>query len=186
MFTGLVQALGTIACVCEEGSGKRLGIASADYLTGVVPGDSVAVNGCCLTVVEVTAEMLTFEAGPETLGRTNLGNLDVGNRVNLEKSLLVGDDPHPVAVLITERGTHLDHQKCGSCTKGDQIAEAIQLSTKIRSLIGQSGHAAVDRVEQHPQDDQPSAEHNILGWIRAVDNPRHPGYLMDIDLCSDR
>jgi riboflavin synthase len=91
MFTGLVQALGTIAYVCEEGSGKRLGIASADYLTGVVPGDSVAVNGCCLTVVEVTAEMLTFEAGPETLGRTNLGNLDVGNRVNLEKSLLVGD-----------------------------------------------------------------------------------------------
>ena len=91
MVTGLVQALGTIACVCEESSGKRLGIASADYLTGVVPGDSVAVNGCCLTVVEVTAEMLTFEAGPETLGRTNLGNLDVGNRVNLEKSLLVGD-----------------------------------------------------------------------------------------------
>jgi len=91
MFTGLVQALGTIACVRKEGSGKRLGIESADYLTGVVPGDSVAVNGCCLTVVEVTAEMLTFEAGPETLGRTNLGNLDVGNRVNLEKSLLVGD-----------------------------------------------------------------------------------------------
>ena len=60
MFTGLVQALGTIACVREEGSGKRLGIASADYLVGVVPGDSVAVNGCCLTVVEVTADTADF------------------------------------------------------------------------------------------------------------------------------
>jgi riboflavin synthase len=54
-------------------------------------GDSIAVNGCCLTVVERTGELLAFEAGSETLGRTNLGRLAKGSQVNLERSLKVGD-----------------------------------------------------------------------------------------------
>ena len=54
-------------------------------------GDSIAVNGCCLTVVDVQAETFGFDAGAETLSRTNLGRLAAGSCVNLERSLRVGD-----------------------------------------------------------------------------------------------
>lgn len=57
---------------------------------GAAIGDSIAINGCCLTVIEVADERLSFEAGPETLARTNLGRLKAGAAVNLERSVKVG------------------------------------------------------------------------------------------------
>ena len=58
---------------------------------GAEIGDSVAINGCCLTVIEVRGARLTFQAGSETLSRTNLGRLQVGSPVNLERALRAGD-----------------------------------------------------------------------------------------------
>jgi riboflavin synthase len=91
MFTGLVQHL---ACVCElrdAPPGKRLVVESAELARQAELGDSVAINGCCLTVVARDGDRLAFEAGPETLARTNLGHLAEGCPVNLESSLRVGD-----------------------------------------------------------------------------------------------
>lgn len=59
--------------------------------TGARLGDSIALNGCCLTLVSLQGTQLTFQAGAESLSRTNLGELSVGSRVNLERSLQVGD-----------------------------------------------------------------------------------------------
>jgi riboflavin synthase len=56
-----------------------------------VLGESIALNGCCLTVIDIAHDMLVFDAGPETLARTNLGRLAVGSRVNIERSLRLGD-----------------------------------------------------------------------------------------------
>ena len=88
MFTGLVEGLGTIAEVVAEGPGTRLAISPpATMLERTSPGDSVAINGCCLTVVAAYAGRWTFQAGPETLSRTNLGLLRPGDTVNLERAL---------------------------------------------------------------------------------------------------
>ncbi|HEX3150456.1 MAG TPA: riboflavin synthase [Gemmataceae bacterium] len=90
MFTGLVESLGTVTGTEETGAGRRLTIADA-MSPQLVLGESVAVNGACLTVVEIRADELTFEVGPETLLKTNLGMLKAGDQVNLERSLKVGD-----------------------------------------------------------------------------------------------
>jgi riboflavin synthase len=90
MFTGLVEALGTVERAEVEGAGKRLVIA-ASLSPELVLGESVAVNGACLTVVASDANDCQFQAGPETLQRTNLGELRPRDRVNLERSLRVGD-----------------------------------------------------------------------------------------------
>jgi len=91
MFTGLVQALGTVCRVEPDGHGGRVLRISEPSFASLVLGESIAVNGACLTVVEFDAESFAFQAGPETLNRTNLGELKVGDRVNLERALRLGD-----------------------------------------------------------------------------------------------
>jgi riboflavin synthase len=91
MFTGLVEALVPVARVLDAPPGKRLVLAAGAIADGVVLGDSIAINGCCLTAVEIDGDHLAFEAGPETLARTNLGRLGAGSHVNVERSLRLGD-----------------------------------------------------------------------------------------------
>jgi riboflavin synthase len=87
MFTGIVEILSSIRGVTAEGPGRRL-TTESPWAGGVAVGDSVAINGVCLTVVEFGRDALSFQAGPETLARTNLGELRPGDRVNLERALL--------------------------------------------------------------------------------------------------
>jgi riboflavin synthase len=91
MFTGLVEALGTIRQLQPDGAGRHLTIAEARLARELTIGESVAVNGACLTVVERDEETFRFQVGPETLERTNLGELQVGDRANLERSLRLAD-----------------------------------------------------------------------------------------------
>jgi riboflavin synthase len=93
VFTGLVEGLGRIERLVDENAGRRLTVVWED-LAGNDPlklGESVAVNGCCLTVVEIAGTRFAVQAGPETLARTNLGDRRAGDRVNLERALKVGD-----------------------------------------------------------------------------------------------
>ncbi len=91
MFTGLVEALGTVRSLRPDGPGVALTIAPdpamADAGSPARIGDSVAINGCCLTVISIEGAEWTFQAGTETLSRTNLGTLQAGEAVNLERSL---------------------------------------------------------------------------------------------------
>lgn len=87
MFTGLVEQLGTVSELLDRPPGKRLVLATGALSDGVELGDSIAINGCCLTVIEIAGDRLGFDAGEETLRRTNLGRLQPGARVNLERSL---------------------------------------------------------------------------------------------------
>jgi riboflavin synthase len=91
MFTGLVQALGEIVEVRPQPPGVRLVVRAPELAARAAIGDSIAINGCCLTAVAADATSLSFDAGPETLARTNLGKLSAGSAVNLEPSLRVGD-----------------------------------------------------------------------------------------------
>ena len=104
MFTGLVEGRGAVVRISPEGPGVRLVIAPPEEMTGegapsalaqpvarapVTVGESIAINGCCLTVIACDALEWAFQAGAETLSRTNLGRLRPGDEVNLERSLPV-------------------------------------------------------------------------------------------------
>lgn len=91
MFTGLVQSLAEVTALEPEGPGVRLAVSDVALAEGAGIGDSICVNGCCLTVVAIEGDTLAFQAGSETLSRTNLGKLAQGDRVNLEPSLRAGD-----------------------------------------------------------------------------------------------
>jgi riboflavin synthase len=91
MFTGLVESLGTVREIVFEGAGCRLVLAAPDIAAELTVGQSVAVNGACLTVVTSDAQTCSFQLSPETLQRTNLGELRRGDRVNLERALRLSD-----------------------------------------------------------------------------------------------
>src|SRR5438067_1436842 len=90
MFTGLVEETGRVVALERGSDGARLRIEAAEITRELRLGDSVAVNGCCLTVVEQEKTRIAFDLLEETLRRTNLGALRVGSAVNLERALAVG------------------------------------------------------------------------------------------------
>jgi len=92
MFTGIIAAIGNIESLQAKGGDMRLKVATqALDLSDIKLGDSVANNGVCLTVVEMTGSSLSFDVSRESLDRTSLGSLKAGSPVNLEKALAVGD-----------------------------------------------------------------------------------------------
>lgn len=91
MFTGLIQHVGTLhALNATDGGGARLKLDIGPLASDARLGDSIAVEGCCLTVVTLNGTLVEFDAVPETLRRTTLGELRAGARVNLESSLTPG------------------------------------------------------------------------------------------------
>mgnify|MGYP003390107120 CR=1 FL=1 len=92
MFTGLVESLGTVRSLADEGDAKRVVVeVPPSFLENATPGrrlgDSVAINGCCLTVIAADGVFWSFQAGHETLAKTNLGRLQPGDAVNLERAM---------------------------------------------------------------------------------------------------
>jgi riboflavin synthase len=91
MFTGIVEELGAVSAVDTTGDGARLVISASVVTQGARIGDSIAVNGCCLTVVDQGPGWWAADAVAETLARTNLGALKPGDPVNLERPVAIGD-----------------------------------------------------------------------------------------------
>lgn len=90
MFTGIIQAMGRVAAMQPNDFGARLRIDAGDWQHGAAPGDSIAVNGCCLTCAPAAGEssgQLSFDVVRETLQQSTLGDLHVGDAVNLEASV---------------------------------------------------------------------------------------------------
>jgi riboflavin synthase len=90
MFTGIVEEMGTVAANEPAPDGVRLTFEAKQVLEATSIGDSISVNGCCLTVVDTGAGWWAADAVQETLTRTNLGSVRPGDRVNLERSVSVG------------------------------------------------------------------------------------------------
>jgi riboflavin synthase len=87
MFTGIIEELGHVASLTEEESGASLVVLCSRVLQDATVGASIAVNGVCLTAVEIWADRFRADLAPETLRRTNLGGLVIGSPVNLERPL---------------------------------------------------------------------------------------------------
>jgi len=91
MFTGIVRELGTIVSADEHGGGRKLVVRAPGVAASANVGDSVAINGCCLTAESVDGEQVTFHAVSETLARTTLGQVRSDDLVNVEPAVRVGD-----------------------------------------------------------------------------------------------
>jgi len=143
MFTGLVEVLGRVERVDVEGAGRRLTIAWPG-LDEVLPiGASVAINGCCLTVVAADPGRFEVQAGPETLDRTNLGIKRAGDALNLERSLRVGDrvGGHFVQGHVDTTAALLERRP-----EGDWEFLAFDLDPAWDALLVPKGSIAVDGV----------------------------------------
>jgi len=143
MFTGLVETVGIVDALVPQGPGVRLMLRAGTVAEDASLGDSIAVNGCCLTVVEKKDETLAFDAGSETLSRTNLGRLIPGSRVNLERSLKAGErlGGHFVSGHIDGVGT-LDQVK----QEGDWAFYWFRVPPELTRQMASKGSVAVDGV----------------------------------------
>ncbi|MFO0880191.1 MAG: riboflavin synthase [Gemmataceae bacterium] len=143
MFTGLVEALGTVRELVRLGEGCRLVVEAPSIAEGLSLGESVAVNGTCLSVVEYTASTFAFDVGPETLLRTNLGSLVAQDRVNLERSLRFSDrlGGHLVQGHVDGVGTIDDRIE-----QGEWVTVWFRCSRELAGQMVSKGSVAVDGI----------------------------------------
>jgi len=143
MFTGIIEKKGTVTRIERKGMDFRLDVAAADILSDVMIGDSIAVNGVCLTVTTVSASAFSADVSAETISRTTLSLLARGSVVNLERALT------PTSRL----GGHfvLGHIDCvGQIVRKAVTAQSIQLDIDVEKEYGrylvEKGSIAVDGV----------------------------------------
>ena len=142
MFTGIIQATGTITRMESRNGDMRLSIATGKLdLSDVAMGDSIAVNGVCLTAVELPGDGFSADVSNETLALTTLGNHKVGSRVNLEKALTLSDrlGGHLVSGHVDGIGTVLERSP-------DARSErfVIEAPDVLARYIAQKGSVCVD------------------------------------------
>ncbi len=143
MFTGLIEDIGTVTALHSAGKAAKLSMRCALPTAAIRVGDSIAVNGACLTVEAVGADSLSFHSLRETLSRTNLGDCRSGSRVNLERALRLGD----------ALGGHLvsGHVDCSSKVTrigrdGDDFVLDVALPADMRELVIMKGSIAINGV----------------------------------------
>lgn len=88
MFTGIIEETGAVRAMDRSETGARLRVSASKVLSDLEIGGSIAVNGCCLTAIEIAGDVFAADLSPETLQKTNLGELELERRVNLERPLL--------------------------------------------------------------------------------------------------
>jgi riboflavin synthase len=143
MFTGLIEEVGTVVALRANGEAKRLEIAAPQLAGGIRIGDSVAINGCCLTVTSRDGDQLTFDVLQESLDRTNLKNLQPASRVNLELALSAG----------ARLGGHFvqGHVDCSAPIlaldqAGSDLRLEIELSPEFAQYVAYKGSIAVNGI----------------------------------------
>lgn len=145
MFTGIIEGLGTIRAIQAAGGGKARRFAiEADFdLSGSKIGDSIAVNGACVTAVTISMRRFEVDVAPETLKMTTFANAKVGERVNLERALRLSDrlDGHLVSGHIDGIGVIK-----GKNNLGNAIVVTIDVPGQLTDYMIHKGSVAVDGI----------------------------------------
>jgi riboflavin synthase len=143
VFTGIVETTGTIRTIETRSDLTRLGIEASAIASEVAIGDSVAVNGTCLTVTSTQSAVVHFDAVVETLEKTALGDLEVGSRVNLERALVAGGrlDGHIVQGHVDGVGRVRKLERAGN-----DVRLAIDCPEEFRQFLLAKGSVAIDGV----------------------------------------
>ncbi len=142
MFTGLVEAVGTVISLENRGDQARLTL-KIPFAAALKLGDSVAINGCCLTVADLTEKAVSFDLLTQTLKITSLGQLTMSSTVNLERAMMVGDrfGGHFVQGHVDATGkiTRLE-------ASGQDHIIAVSLPPEIHDLCVDKGSLAIDGI----------------------------------------
>jgi len=143
MFTGIVEAIGIVEGIEPGADLTRLIVNAKPITEGVELGDSVAVNGTCLTVTSIRDGHLAFQAVQETMDCTSLGDLKVGSRVNLERAMRAGDrlDGHIVQGHVDGVGTVREMAQ-----EGNDVRLQIDCDPEFADCVVEKGSIAVDGV----------------------------------------
>jgi riboflavin synthase len=143
MFTGIIEGLGTVSAVRPAGAGKRLTIAAGFDLSGTKVGDSISVSGACLTAVTIAGRQFEVDVSPETVARTTLGSVRVGERVNLERALRLSDriDGHLVSGHTDGTGA-IDSREAA----GNAIIVTVSAAEALTRYMIVKGSVAVDGI----------------------------------------
>ena len=142
MFTGIIERLSELVAVAPTPAGRRLTV-RADFEPPPKIGASLAVNGVCLTVVEASGGNLSFDAVDETLQRSNLGTVRVGDSVNLERPMAADGrfDGHVVQGHVDGRGVLTQRTD-----EGDSQRLRVELPTELTRYVVEKGSITVDGV----------------------------------------
>lgn len=142
MFTGIIEAIGEIASLAQKGDGMRLHIRTGPLdLADVGLGDSIAVNGVCLTAVDLPGDGFWADVSGETLQRTSLGALRVGSRVNLEKAMAANGrfGGHMVSGHVDGLGRVVSREDAGRF-----VRFGVESPDKLARYIAEKGSITVD------------------------------------------
>ena len=139
MFTGIVEEVGVVAKISDNG----MTVQASKVLEDVKLGDSIAVNGTCLTAVSFTKGEFSVDLSPETMRRTSLGKLSEGSLVNLERALLASDrmGGHIVQGHVDGTGRIMSTK-----TDGDSIIFRVRIPKRLNKYIVEKGFIAVDGI----------------------------------------
>jgi riboflavin synthase len=143
MFTGVIEGLGSVSRISSTGQGKRLAITPEYKLDHTKIGDSIAVNGACLTVVKMDGKRFEVDVSPETVAKTTFGGIKIGERVNLERAMRFSDriDGHLVSGHIDGTGTIIKHQTLDNVT-----IVSFRVPPSIARYLIKKGSVAVDGI----------------------------------------
>lgn len=143
MFTGIIEGAGILRRIQSKGEGKILTIETEIDLSQSKIGDSIAVNGVCLTAVTLDRHSFSVDMAPETVARTTFKKLQSGSRVNLERALRLSDrlDGHLVSGHIDGTGTIKSKQK-----KSNAVIITIAISNELASDMITKGSVAIDGI----------------------------------------
>lgn len=143
MFTGLVEELGSIRTVETREAGSRIIVAARLVTSDISNGDSIAVNGVCLTALDVTTDSFATDVSPETLNRTTLGGLTAGSPVNLERAVTPATrlGGHMVQGHVDARGTFISAEP-----EGDFWTVTIGFPPELGRYFVPKGSVAVEGI----------------------------------------
>ena len=181
MFTGLIETTGKVISLSRQASASRLTVEAPSISAEAAPGDSVAVNGACLTVTRIDGAGATFDLSPETLKRTTLGSLSAGAVVNLERALKVGDrlGGHFVAGHVDGVGRVKSVENAGN-----QWMFTFSAVEDLTALMIQKGSVAIDGISLTVVD--PTAERFSVAVIpftfeHTTLGQKRPGDMVNIE-----
>ena len=189
MFTGIVEELGTVVSLEPQVDAMRLTVHGLETTIDASPGDSIAVNGCCLTVVERDGGRFTADVMQETLSKTSLGALEAGSRVNLERAVTPSTrlGGHIVQGHVDGTGTILARQ-------GSEHWDVVTISLPVglERYVVAKGSIAVDGVSLTVVGTSPEPAEESEGWFtvslipetltRTTLGLKEPGELVNLEV----
>lgn len=154
MFTGIVEELGTVKQVVSGSAWGQIEIAGQKVLEGTKLGDSIAVNGVCLTVTNLRSDSFTADVMAETMRRSNLGSLKKGDQVNLERAMAADGrfGGHMVSGHIDGTGVISQMKQ-----EGNAVWVTVDTSEDLMRLIVEKGSIAIDGISLTVAKEMPGA-----------------------------